>query len=251
MKEKEYIPGVYNYCDRWCERCPLADQCFSYQQELESDLDTDQPPMEDIANYVKEQLESATELLHEQAKLHGIDLDNLPDEPIEEPKPIDEVFEENSATLAALSMDYAKMASDWFKHNQLLLHSKEEEINKLLELGAKDMKEIDRFRDAMEIVIWYMHFIAAKTRRAISGKKSFDPDFDEPIQNDYNGSAKIALIAVEKSLLAWQKIFDHLEETADDIIDLLQILAKIKKGIKELFPEAKAFIRPGFDAKKD
>ena len=22
-----FIPGVYNFCDRWCERCPLTARC--------------------------------------------------------------------------------------------------------------------------------------------------------------------------------------------------------------------------------
>ena len=22
--DPKYIPGIYNYCDRWCERCPFT-----------------------------------------------------------------------------------------------------------------------------------------------------------------------------------------------------------------------------------
>lgn len=22
-----FVPGIYNYCDRWCERCPLQLRC--------------------------------------------------------------------------------------------------------------------------------------------------------------------------------------------------------------------------------
>ena len=25
-----FVPGIYNYCDRWCERCPLQLRCMSY-----------------------------------------------------------------------------------------------------------------------------------------------------------------------------------------------------------------------------
>ncbi len=50
MEEKKYISGVYNYCDRWCERCPLSDRCFSYQKELESDLDTEATTPEDLVS---------------------------------------------------------------------------------------------------------------------------------------------------------------------------------------------------------
>ena len=27
--DPKYIPGIYNYCDRWCERCPFTSQCLN------------------------------------------------------------------------------------------------------------------------------------------------------------------------------------------------------------------------------
>lgn len=23
-----FVPGIYNYCDRWCKRCPATAQCY-------------------------------------------------------------------------------------------------------------------------------------------------------------------------------------------------------------------------------
>lgn len=40
----EHIPGVYNYCDRWCERCPLTRRCLNFameQEQLREDFDGD------------------------------------------------------------------------------------------------------------------------------------------------------------------------------------------------------------------
>src|SRR5689334_651220 len=31
----DLISGVYNYCDRWCERCPLTSRCLVYATEQE------------------------------------------------------------------------------------------------------------------------------------------------------------------------------------------------------------------------
>lgn len=28
--DPRFIPGIYNYCDRWCERCPLSNRCLTY-----------------------------------------------------------------------------------------------------------------------------------------------------------------------------------------------------------------------------
>jgi len=26
----DFISGIYNYCDRWCERCPFTARCLNY-----------------------------------------------------------------------------------------------------------------------------------------------------------------------------------------------------------------------------
>ena len=33
----DLISGIYNYCDRWCERCPLTSRCLVYATEQEDD----------------------------------------------------------------------------------------------------------------------------------------------------------------------------------------------------------------------
>ena len=35
--EPDMIPGIYNYCDRWCERCAYTSRCLQYQIESEED----------------------------------------------------------------------------------------------------------------------------------------------------------------------------------------------------------------------
>src|SRR5918992_2903121 len=42
------ISGIYNYCDRWCERCPFSSRCLVYLTEKE-DEDAD-PATRDITN---------------------------------------------------------------------------------------------------------------------------------------------------------------------------------------------------------
>jgi len=33
--EENFIPGIYNYCDRWCERCLYTDRCRVFVMEKE------------------------------------------------------------------------------------------------------------------------------------------------------------------------------------------------------------------------
>ena len=30
VNDPKNIPGIYNYCDRWCERCSFTDKCSNY-----------------------------------------------------------------------------------------------------------------------------------------------------------------------------------------------------------------------------
>ncbi|MDY6953748.1 MAG: hypothetical protein SWE60_19750 [Thermodesulfobacteriota bacterium] len=29
-KHEQFISGIHNYCDRWCERCPLTSRCMNF-----------------------------------------------------------------------------------------------------------------------------------------------------------------------------------------------------------------------------
>jgi len=31
----DLIPGIYNYCDRWCERCTFTSRCLTFLTEEE------------------------------------------------------------------------------------------------------------------------------------------------------------------------------------------------------------------------
>jgi hypothetical protein len=47
--EKRFIPGIYNYCDRWCERCPQTSRCLNFSL-LEKEFSD--PETQDIRNEV-------------------------------------------------------------------------------------------------------------------------------------------------------------------------------------------------------
>src|SRR5215475_1723060 len=47
--DRDLISGIYNYCDRWCERCAFTSRCFLYATE-KSDPDLDDPEARAITN---------------------------------------------------------------------------------------------------------------------------------------------------------------------------------------------------------
>jgi hypothetical protein len=64
---------------------------------------------------------------------------------------------------------------------------------------------------------------------------------------DSDGSAKIALIAMDRSISAWAGLREALGDDPDGILDLLAQLAAIRRQTEKIFPEARAFVRAGFD----
>jgi len=77
----KFIPGIYNYCDRWCERCPLSHRCLNYAMEKSED-DGD-PAGRDLNNQkfwdkLHNSFQLTLQMVKEEAEKGGIDL-NAPD----------------------------------------------------------------------------------------------------------------------------------------------------------------------------
>jgi len=65
------------------------------------------------------------------------------------------------------------------------------------------------------------------------------------VQNDWNGSAKVALISLERSEAAWRVIS---EATLDDVAGRLGDAARdLHDLVLDEFSNAMEFVRPGFD----
>jgi hypothetical protein len=104
-------------------------------------------------------------------------------------------------------------------------------------------------RDAIETVGWDTYLIPAKLHRALDGRDAASHGEsigdDHPVQNDWNGSAKVALISIERSHAAWQTIAKAAGDP--DASRLVDELARLQQTVDEAFPNARKFVRPGFD----
>ncbi len=241
MNEEQFIPGIYNYCDRWCERCPLTHRCRVYADEQEENAqypESDDPKNKVFWERLGAKLDEAMHLLQAAAAEMNIDLDKLPDELDPEPE---EEAEEPEFTLAART--YGQQASTWIKDK---LPSVRDEFTYELELGlAGAADRAEAIGEALEVVQWYLYQIEVKLRRAQHGLRS--PWLEEEDIDDANGSAKVALIGIERSLAAWMVLYQHLEAHQDDILQHLASLERTRQATLRQFPDAPRFIRPGFD----
>ena len=110
-------------------------------------------------------------------------------------------------------------------------------------------ENFERLEDAREVVQWYQYQIAVKTMRALSGRKEEldeDPEIVE-FPKDSDGSAKVALIGIDRSIAAWRLMQLSLPERAASIVPLILQLERLRNRLEKAFPEARGFVRPGFD----
>ena len=111
----DLISGIYNYCDRWCERCPLTSRCLVYATEQEDD---DSPESRDIHNEafwrkLGSIFQETREMIAEWAREAGIDLTE-PDEEDEARHHRKRQLVDNHP-LTKAGKKYANAASDWFR----------------------------------------------------------------------------------------------------------------------------------------
>jgi hypothetical protein len=71
--------------------------------------------------------------------------------------------------------------------------------------------------------------------------------FSDEFPSDSDGSAKIALIAIDRSIAAWAMIQHYMVDCGQEVIDTITFLDGLRQAVEETFPNARSFIRPGFD----
>src|SRR6476660_3695569 len=71
------IPGIHNYCHRWCERCPFTDRCAVFRDTRKYQSDhPDSGPLEQI----EDSLQNTLALLAEWCEREGIDFEKIQEE---------------------------------------------------------------------------------------------------------------------------------------------------------------------------
>lgn len=242
----KFISGIHNYCDRWCKRCEYSSKCSVYAMEEQRSKKNDGNP-DTFFEQVSENFKLVMEMLLDLAEEKGIDLTAIDTTAYEEEKLIDE-FAENHI-LSVQSKKYSELLRKWMEENETSLNNISETLKQSITLGLadeKNLKEFDAIKEAIEIINWYSFQIHVKLMRAL---RQGEPGlrYEDPIQNDSNGSAKVALIGTERSLGAWGLLYRKLPDQEDEILSILLLLEKIRKGIFTTFPNVNQFLRPGFD----
>lgn len=230
-----FISGIFNYCDRWCERCPFTSRCLLYATENE---DAEDPATNDLNNAefwrkLDGIFRQTQELLLTLASNQGIDLSNIPDEILNEQE--DELEEARKDELSIAAEDYAIAVGKWLEEKKTALEQADR--------GLSDPSE----SQALDVIYWYQLQISSKiVRGVLSSNNEFEDEVEE-FDRDSNGSIKVALIGIERSIGAWRVLQTTHPELGHSISPFLIMLEMLRSDLEQAFPNARDFIRPGFD----
>ncbi|MFZ1693665.1 MAG: hypothetical protein WAT74_10740 [Flavobacteriales bacterium] len=270
-----FIPGVYNYCDRWCQKCRFIRQCRVGAVDADElrDEDEDEVALEKVEGNVQrfDRMMDDLSKMQEQEREEkgeesddeddGIDWDALNEEPTEEEmadyhKRDEEVRAKVKAhPLTNMSETYMDLCHEWLEAKAETLKARGIDQTRRYELQLVPLAPNDLLlKEAVEEIAWFMTMLPVKTNRCIRGKIE-DPDFMErigldPLMSDENGTAKLTLHIVDRCREAWTAIAELMPEEQAAAVPILELLRRHEALMREEFPDAEKFIRPGFDAPK-
>jgi len=226
------IDFISSYCDRWCERCAYTSRCSAYACEVAAAMCGDfaqgfglavgtphpvngEPPVREGAALAAELWN--VEMFPEESAAFGrreaARRARLADEP-----------------MAPMAGAYTMLSYRWLSEHADTLRATADPV----------------LTEALDVVTHDSAFVSAKVHRALDGRDRHRHDEDcddDPAQNDWNGSAKVTLISLERSEIAWRVI---VQATADEVAAALaEAIRDLRRLALDEFPRAMSFIRPG------
>ena len=261
----ENISGIYNYCDRWCEKCSYTNRCLLFKQEAEieiklilNDEDKNDPEVltQDLADYFKEAFDHINKFrAEEDEEFEEFEKDDFDDDE-------DDEYDDIDGKLFKQKIDDDERPSTFLKNadNPLILHSEKlfKDFYKYYDLlKSKFPDELDEknpqkfLQQNLNTLGWYTPQIHVKIRMCYWNKhklsKSKDPEFAEIDEEMLNVSARIAFVGIEKCISALNNLRQQNIVLQSETISLLATIQKIKEMFIAEFPTALTYKRPYFD----
>lgn len=259
--DPDNIPGVYNYCDAWCERCLFTSRCLTFKTRIrfEEELEFEKREEEnkEFWNQVNEAVEDVKDLLEENDEEESFsdidffkDLDDDVDDAMNEHESHRRKASEQPISRA--SNRYMEMAESYFKSKEGKLdrfYTEGVGEHRVVVEGIDDKLTLQRISISVQVAFYYHFQIWVKINRALTS--SYD-DFENDEENadipkDSEGSAKVALLGIDQSIAAWTTLNKYLVADQKEIGEIITLLKQLRQATERVFPGARAFKRPGFD----
>jgi hypothetical protein len=249
-RKRRFIPGIYNYCDRWCERCPFTARCRLFADEQKFSRQAQHPSDEDNTAFWQTLDELSVGALEcwESEQLDEIEARESRLEELTRREP-----------LVRLSHDYGMDVHRWIQAHEADFPADENRF--------REARDAITPAEALEVIAWHEFQIGVKLARATHGLFESREEAEEgenwETGNDWvdgdqidladidlqdaNGSAKVALLGIERSLGAWTILRDAYPQEDAQIQGFQRQLGRLRHLLLAAFPDVRAFHRPGFD----
>lgn len=214
--DEGFILGIYNYCDRWCERCSFTSRCrlFADGARLDAIAAGDLKPLLDAPPHTSDVRLTPVWLDDILSEIDVTQIAAAPDPPL--PLAFAEAVDRAGA--------YRRGVQQWLDANSL---------------------ESSDPNDPIATISWFSSLIAAKVFRALNGLAAFNGDREFP--PDHEGSCKVALLGIDRSIAAWRDLIAVDRATLAEVGPFVATLEELRAHLESLIPKARAFVRPGFD----
>ena len=256
-KKPSTIPGIYDYCNGWCDRCIMVKFCS--KSNTTEVTDQRERERENILfwNKITVPPKDSDQISKLVALKHGIEINRLSEEErhyYDLNKKKENEFK-NKHPITKMTTRYIRSGGTWLQFIEKFTQSEGASagyFNKKLRLSDNAIiEERSDISIYIEVLHWYIYFIYSKSARALNGYFEDDGwELVNGLQRSYDGSAKAALLAIDHSMNAWSNLYNLVPECANGILESLAILERLKQLLEELCPKARMFIRPGFDTCK-
>jgi hypothetical protein len=249
--QADLIPGIYNYCDAWCERCLFTSRCRSFQIQLETRLTNRPTAGDDLVQQLTEALNLTRKYVESLTRAQALTDKDRPTN--EQALALEEKavrrIDSQGQMVSKLASNYLRTTALWLDEEKGLLEQAGQQQIRDVELGLRTQEEampvLHALKDAWEMIRWYRTLIPVKTQSAL--RALAEPTNDPQLTNYHLGKAKLVLVSIDRSLLAWQTIIQFFPEKTDDLLDLMALLSRLRRELETLLPDARTFQRPGLD----
>jgi len=259
----ENISGIYNYCDRWCEKCSFTNRCLLFKREAERDImhilkdeDPNDPTVftKDISDSFQDTIDLLNEKMDDEDTPEYIDeedfdFDDDDDDPEDKDFLEDEIDEDERPTawLTEAKHPLIDMSMDLFnafdKYYDIVKNKYPENF--------EENNTGNLIRENLSVLGWYTPQINVKARMCVWGKNKLAKtksklhrEIDEEL---LNVNCRIAYTGIEKCIKALSILYEMKPELQTETLLMLNTAKKIKDVYEEEFPSVLTFKRPYFD----
>ena len=224
-----FIVSIFNYCDRWCEACAFTSRCrlFADVARVEAALDPNLKAVAEAPRCRKtclRPLRSGCRRSSRRPTRSRAGQRLKRSLAAAEPR-----FLPGHESICVRARAYCLGVHQWLR-------------------GREDTRHAQP-TDSIAVVAWFASLNASKIHRALTGLAEDDGDREYP--PDHDGSAKVAIIGIERSRAAWRQLVESGVVSEAQAQPFLGELSWLLTRLDEVFPMARAFVvRPSTSRRK-